>query len=93
MDYFGPSEVKRGRILCKRHGVIFTCVTSRAVHLEVAHALDTDSCINVIQRFICRRGQITSLRSDRGSNFKGAETELREALNHRKNPLLQDEIK
>lgn len=63
VDYFGPVEVRRGRSLVKRYGVIFTCTACRAVHLEVAYSLDTDSCINALRRFVCRRGQVTHMRS------------------------------
>lgn len=61
LDYFGPIEVKKGRSLVKRYGALFTCLTCRAVHLEVAHSLNTDSCINAIRRFICRRGQVKEI--------------------------------
>lgn len=75
-----PIEVKKGRGTVKRYGVVFTCLSSRAVHLEVASSLDTDACINVLHRFICRRGQVAHIQSDNGTNFIGAERELREAL-------------
>ncbi|KAJ8395856.1 hypothetical protein AAFF_G00027390 [Aldrovandia affinis] len=98
IDYFGPIEVKRGHARVKRWGVIFTCLVSRAIHLEVASYLDTDSCINALRRFICRRGPITSIRTDNRTNFVGAEKELREALkgldhDRIQNALLKDGVK
>ena len=56
VDYFGPIEVKRGRCMIKRYGVLFTCFATRAIHIEKADSLDTDSCINALRRFIARRG-------------------------------------
>lgn len=77
VDYFGLFEVKRGWGTIKRYGVKFTCLTLRAVHIEVADSLDTDSCINAIRRFICRRGQVTIMRSDNGTNFVAVEKEIK----------------
>ena len=98
VDYFGPLEVKRGRSLAKRYGVLFTCLTCRAVHLEVAYSLDTDSCINAIRRFICRRGQVKEIRSDNGTNFVSSNRELKQAIselnqNKIQSNLMQDGIK
>lgn len=83
VDYFGPWHIKESRKEVKRYGVLFTCLTSRAIHLETANSLDTSSFINILRRFICIRGPIRHLRSDRGTNFIGAETELRKCLEER----------
>ncbi|KAK0139429.1 hypothetical protein N1851_023850 [Merluccius polli] len=77
IDYFGPIEVKRGRAQVKRWGGHFHL---HAIHLEMANFLTTDSCINAICRFICRRGSIISIRTDCRTNFVGAQRELQEAL-------------
>ena len=98
VDYFGPFQVRRGRSLLKRYGVIFTCLAIRAVHIEIAHSLDTDSFLLALRRFIARRGQVSEIHSDNGSNFTSGERELRDAVlewNQEKihNSLMQKNIK
>ena len=80
VDYFGPFLLKEGRKEIKRYGVLFTCMASRAIHIETANTLETDSFINALRRFQAERGPIRQLRSDRGTNFVGAQRELQEAL-------------
>ena len=58
VDYIGPWLIKQGRKEVKRYGVLFTCMASRAILLEVSNTLETDSFINALRRFICRRGPI-----------------------------------
>ena len=80
VDCFGPLNVRRGRSTVKRYGVIFTCLSIRAIHIEAVHSLDTDSFIEALRRFIARRGQPLLMRSDNGGNFVKAERELRMAV-------------
>ena len=80
VDYFGPFAVKRGRGREKRYGCLFTCLTTRAVHIETADTLDTNSFINCLYRFMARRGEPRLIRSDNGTNFVGAERELRKEM-------------
>ena len=80
IDYFGPLYTKVGRSTPKRYGVIFTCLACRAVHLEVAHSLDTDSFLGAFSRFTARRGVPKVVISDNGTNLTAAEKELKSML-------------
>ncbi|XP_062557078.1 uncharacterized protein LOC134221929 [Armigeres subalbatus] len=80
LDYFGPTQVRVGRSCVKRWIALFTCLTVRAVHLEVVYSLSTESCKMAIRRFIARRGSPVEIRSDNGTNFQGASRELREEI-------------
>jgi hypothetical protein len=80
VDYFGPILVKHLRKQEKRYGCLFTCLVTRAVHLEVAKSIETYSFINALRRFIARRGSPTNIYSDNGTNFVGADRELKQSL-------------
>jgi hypothetical protein len=81
VDYFGPLMVKRARSQEKRYGCLFTCLATRAIHLEVAFSLDTDSFLRALERFTSRRGRPLVIRSDNGTNFVGGQRELKTLLN------------
>ncbi len=80
VDYFGPFNVKKGRGREKRYGCLFTCLTCRAIHVEIAPSLDMDSFLNALYRFMARRGQPKLIRSDNGTNFVSGEKELRQEM-------------
>ena len=56
IDCFGPFSVKQRRSEIKRYGCIFTCLTTRAVHIEMLYNLEADTFINGLRRFISSRG-------------------------------------
>ncbi|XP_065078483.1 uncharacterized protein LOC135701567 [Ochlerotatus camptorhynchus] len=80
VDFFGPFFVVVGRHHEKRWGVIVTCLTVRAIHLELAASLNTSSCILALRNCFARRGTPVEIISDRGTNFVGADKELEEAV-------------
>ncbi|XP_058948378.2 uncharacterized protein [Pocillopora verrucosa] len=92
VDYFGPYMIKEGRKGLKRYGCLFTCLASRAVHIETANSLETDSFIQALRRFIARRGAIREIWSDNGTNFVGAKTELQQAVYEMNNEQIRSRL-
>jgi hypothetical protein len=68
MDHFGPFEIRRKK---KCWGLLFICLTTRAVHIEVCEDLTIPTWLNAMERFIARRGSPKKVFSDRGSTFVG----------------------
>ncbi|CAG2193131.1 unnamed protein product [Mytilus edulis] len=81
VDNFGPWSIstrrtRGGQANSKPLAIMFSCLASRGIHIEVVEELTSSSFINALRRFIALRGQVKEFRSDRGTNFIGATKEL-----------------
>lgn len=56
VDCFGLLDVRFGRSIVKRYGVIFICLLVWVIYIEVVYSLDIDFFIGVFRWFIVRRG-------------------------------------
>ena len=68
------------RVSAKRYLCLFTCSATRAVHLEMAFSLSTTDFLNEFSRMVAKRGRPEEVTSDNGSNFVGANKELKELI-------------
>ena len=69
VDGFSPFEVTVLRKPLKHWCCLFTCLVTRAVHIEVVKGLDTDACIMGVTRFMVRRGRPHTVISDNEINL------------------------
>ncbi|GBN37448.1 hypothetical protein AVEN_221735-1 [Araneus ventricosus] len=70
VDLAGPLYLRNDP---KAYIVLYTCAVCRAIHLELITSLITEVFLQSLRRFIARRGSPTTIYSDNGTNFKGAE--------------------
>ena len=81
VDYAGPFTTKiTRRVSAKRYLSLFTCSATRVVHLEMACSLSTKYFLNAFSRIVATRGRPEEVTSDNGTNFVGADRELRELV-------------
>jgi hypothetical protein len=79
LDFAGPFELKvagRGKARPKTYLLLFTCLQTPAVHLELTEAMSMSATLNVILRFVDIRGMPTSILSDNSSTFVSKDKDL-----------------
>ena len=84
VDYAGPINVRltkiRGKGTMKGYIAIFICMATRAVHIEVVEDYTSEAFIAAFHRFTARRGFCKELYSDQGTNFVGADAQLKQMI-------------
>lgn len=82
VDYAGPINItmtrKRGVRSQKAYICLFVCLTTKAIHIEIASDLSSETFLDAFKRFLSRRGPVSVLYSDNGTNFIGAKRQLDE---------------
>ncbi|XP_063416403.1 uncharacterized protein LOC134698045 [Mytilus trossulus] len=93
IDAFGPWHVvtrktRGGSAQSNRWAILFSCLTTRAVHTDVVEEMSSSAFINALRRFVAIRGKVKIFRSDRGTNFVGSTDHLKiDTVNVENGPL------
>lgn len=96
LDYAGPISLKMLRIrkpvITKGYVCLFVCFVTKAIHLELASDLKTETFIACLNRFISRRGLPTDIYSDNASTFRCARSQLDELYKLHNSPTHQKQV-
>jgi hypothetical protein len=81
-DYFGPFQIRltlrRGGKTTKGFAVLFICLSTEAIHLELVNDLTTESFLSALRRFVSRRGRCAHIYADNATYFTKANKDLKE---------------
>lgn len=89
VDFAGPYSVRRNHGKATRGNpnttdkvwiCIFFCMSTKAVHLDLAYGLSLEAFLETFARFVSHRGSCKELWSDNGTNFVGSNNELKRVL-------------
>ena len=72
VDFLGPLLYRHGRSECKSWGLLFSCLSTRCLHVEIVTGLDLNNFLLAFSRFINLRGSVETIYSDNGSTFCAA---------------------
>ena len=93
LDLFGPFKIKdevKKRTTGKAYGVIFNCLGTRAVHIDISPDYSTDKFLMVLRRFVSIRGYPSKIYSDNGSQLVAASEELKKRVKNLDQQSLQE---
>ena len=76
IDLAGPLLYKEQKLALKCYVIVFTCFSTKAVHLDLVKSLNAQDCMKALRRFISRRGCPQKIFSDNGTNFIGTMGDL-----------------
>lgn len=81
VDFCGPFHIRASKIkfekIIKVWISVFICLVTKAIHLELCTELTTENFLDAFTRFTSRRGTPTLVMSDNGTNFVGANKQLK----------------
>ncbi|XP_036142860.1 uncharacterized protein LOC118645588 [Monomorium pharaonis] len=81
VDYAGPILMRttkgRGHKAHKAFIAVFVCMSTRAIHIEAVSDYSAEAFLAAFRRFVSRRGLPSDVFSDCGTNFTGADRQLR----------------
>ena len=80
LDVFGPFKIKdevKKRTTGKAYGLIFNCLATRAVHVDISPDYSTEKFLMALRRFVSIRGYPPKLYSDNGAQLVAANKELK----------------
>lgn len=83
LDLFGPFKIRdevKKRTFGKAYGVIFNCLGTRAVHIELSSDYSTEKFLMSLRRFVSLRGYPKQLYSDNGTQLVAASEDLKEMI-------------
>jgi hypothetical protein len=70
-------KTRGGSAQSKRWAILFTCLVTRSIHIELVESMSSSAFVNALRRFVSIRGKVRIVRSDRGTNFIGATDDMK----------------
>ncbi|XP_071041441.1 uncharacterized protein [Parasteatoda tepidariorum] len=76
IDFAGPVNIRCLKSRDTAYITLFTCATTRALHIELVSDLTTDKFLLALQRFVGRRGLPHTIYTDNATTFHAANKDL-----------------